>query len=340
MLLEEVQQTWKCPLCATENTTDICSGCGKVSRSTVDSVKVDANTVADNNVQTAADTINTETDLWKCAYCGYSKNVQGTDKCSQCGIAKKSTEQLQKVIEYTPAEIEDAEIRLTEKVKKILKNPIFLLCLIVISLCFGCFVVYKLTFVRGSIVGMGWHKSVQIEQFQEVEESGYVVPENAEIIDSTQVFTHYAITYAENESDLQAVTEVITETGYKAIVGKSKQECTVTQKVLAGYNNVETDTQVQKEAQYRTKYTYRYKKWVPVRCINAGGKNKVVYACKYVLDENERVSKTTEQYYIDVQVKKEKVHVYLDYNKWSELSTQDKYVLQRKMIEESKIKKK
>ena len=320
--MADEQSKWVCPLCDIECTTDKCQKCG-----------CEHSMIAMLMESFEEEIVDPETS-WTCAYCGFDKNAAERESCKTCGISKQATDKViaQQVLQETQQISKD--IQIIAKVKKIIHNPVFIIFVVFVSLVFGINVLYNLTFIKGNIFAQGWVRTVQIEKYTEVIESGYIVPKDAVILSSEQVFTHYKVTPVVTENTAQGVTTVITTEKYKPFTKSDKQTYLIDTKITVPYVETTKGTvdYTEKEPVYRTKYTYKYMTWVPAQKIVASGDNKIVYECQYTLAGNERISDTQECYFIDVQFDGCKKHIYMDYDVWTQFTVGDTYKTYRSKL--------
>lgn len=317
--MADEQNKWVCPLCDIECTTDKCIKCG-CEHSMIETL-----------MATSEDEIVDPETCWTCAYCGFDKNASERDSCKTCGISKQATDKVKAQQMVQATQQTNVEVHI---VAKILHNPVFIVFVVFVSLVFGINVLYNLTFIKGNIFAQGWVKTVQIERYTEITDSGYIVPEGAEILNSEQVFSHYKVTPIVTENTAQCVTTVITTEKYKPSTKSDEQTYLIDTKVTVPYVETTKGTvdYTEKEPVYRTKYTYKYMTWVPTQKIVASGDNKIVYDCQYTLSENERISGTQECYFIDVQFDGCKKHIYMDYDVWTQFTVGDTYKTYRSKL--------
>lgn len=176
-----------------------------------------------------------------------------------------------------------------------------------------------------TISQMSWKRSIDIQRYQTVEESGWELPANARLLYSQLEFSHYEKVLDHYETKTKQVPKERIK-GYEDYVVGIKdlgngyfEEIIGSRPVYETYYVTETyeEPVYRNEAVYRTKYYYEVDKWLYERTETSSGFDKEPYWCEVTLASDERVSLQREFYYVDGTDEDGKVqHYTMSYNEW------------------------
>ena len=191
--------------------------------------------------------------------------------------------------------------------------------------------IFLYNYIKG---GVSWERSIDIEKYQTVDESGWMLPsdarlqyERAEIYDYVDVLDHYETQtrYVEKEQIVDYEEKVV---GYNDLGNGYFEEITEIEPIYETYFEEETYTKpiYREEPVYKTKYYYEIDKWLYERSIKTSGDNKDVYWGEIDLKETERIASKHEKYFVyGKDVDEEIFEFYLDYNKWTDIQIGNEY---------------
>jgi hypothetical protein len=184
--------------------------------------------------------------------------------------------------------------------------------------------------VTGEVEGFRWSRSVSIEEYKTVNESGWSLPSNgrlqytrSEIQRYEQVLDHYETktrTYTEQVFDHYDTYYTYSDNGNGTFTEHAHQ---------TPVYRTETRTETYQEPVYRsdpvyaTKYYYEIDKWVYKCDMTTGGNDHNPYWSDYVCANNERESGRKEFYYINVVTGDETEEYSIEYNVWQSLQVKD-----------------
>lgn len=131
------------------------------------------------------------------------------------------------------------------------------------------------------ITNMSWTRSVQIEEYQAVEESGWTLPADAKVISSSEEVKETRKVVDHYDTKEKEFTETVLD-GYDTEIiyndlGNGQFEQVETQKpryrTEYRYETYTEPVYVEEEV-YATKYVYTVDKWVPTRSVVTRGDDK------------------------------------------------------------------
>lgn len=175
---------------------------------------------------------------------------------------------------------------------------------------------------------MSWKRNIDIEKYQTVSESSWVLPPTARLRYTNWEFSHYRKVLSHYETKTRQVEcqrisgyeEYVT--GYRDLGNGYFEEITATRPVYETYYETETyqDPVYRDEPVYQTKYYYDIDKWLYYRSVVTSGKDKEPYWGDTNLARDERVSSQDESFSIvGINDKEEKFSVSLSYDDWNML---------------------
>lgn len=213
-----------------------------------------------------------------------------------------------------------------KKQKVNLKNifvPI-LSVLVIVAMVWGMVALFSPREVSGTVIDMGWERSIEIEEYKTVRESDWSIPpggrkvsESQEIRSYQQVLDHYETeTYTEEEfSHYETYVS-----GYRDLGNGHFEEITSQRPV---YKTVTKTRQVPVYISvpiYDTKYTYDIEKWVHQSYKKTSAHDKTPYWSDYECKDKEREGTRSESYIVVVQDESGKAKEYkLSFEQWQTL---------------------
>ncbi len=251
---------------------------------------------------------------WYCSFCN-SLNSDNAKFCNNCGASREDSESnyfqmLQKKKEREAAEAAAQPQVSAPQAKRRSPMTVFLIILLAI-VAFFVWMNGNKTSGDLTVTGLQWIRNINVEEYKEFSESGWLVPQGyeTEIIDSkqeiagyTQVFDHYedvevpytVEVYDHDEYTLEdqgnGTFEKVPHPVYKTEIRYKTEQRAVTRP----------------EPQYATKYYYKIWRWTPSRDVTASGEDHNTSWPEVELGENEREGKRTEAYAFTVEHNKSK----------------------------------
>ena len=182
---------------------------------------------------------------------------------------------------------------------------------------------------EGTIDAFSWSRSISVEEYKTVDESGWSLPGGArlhytqeEIRSYKQVIDHY-------ETKTRTYTEQVIDHYEDVVVGHRDngngtfEEITSQRPVYRTETRTETyqDPVYRDEPIYDTKYYYEIDKWLHKEYVKTSGKDKKPYWGEYQYGEKEREGNKVEEYKIVVINKDNEENTYtVDYKTWEGLN--------------------
>lgn len=167
-----------------------------------------------------------------------------------------------------------------------------------------------------TIIDFGWERNIFLEINKTVRESDWTLPENAvldhtrkEIFGYTKILDHY-----------ETRTRLILKEPYSYDVDVKLEELTIEE--IEKYYDIEyyNNAVYHEEPVYATKYYYAIDKWVYSRTLTTTGNDKNPYWESVVLNLNEQINNTTENYWVWCKNTNGNMRrLFLSYNEWSSL---------------------
>lgn len=181
------------------------------------------------------------------------------------------------------------------------------------------------------VTNLSWERSIAIEQFKTVDESGWSLPSGArlhytkeEISRYEQVIDHYETkTRTVSKEVLDGYEEVVT--GYMDLGNGYAEEITSKVSIYrTEYYEEEYKAPVYVSVPvYETKYYYEIDKWVYARSIETSGTTDVPYWGEVTLANDERTGSQTEDYYVTGLIKEKEKTFTFSFEDWSSISIGD-----------------
>jgi len=297
---------------------------------------------------------------WLCEYCG-QLNSDNDYTCISCGASKtsqnlnyfenhkkKEEENRQKLLrekQYEESNSSDYSINSSDDISTTddncsneenfsIKN-FFSLHMYPILITF-----FSLLFISGfifllipkdqtiTVEEMSWERSIDIERYQTVDESGWSLPVGArlhysqeEYSHTEQVLDHYETkTRQVSKERISGYEEYVS--GYRDLGNGYFEEITSSRPIYETYYETETyeEPVYRNEDIYRTKYYYEIDKWLYERSIKTNETNKNPYWGEVNLNSDERISSEREHYSIlGINTKGKEQYISLSYEDWNSL---------------------
>jgi hypothetical protein len=216
--------------------------------------------------------------------------------------------------------------------KKSLFNINFLkygiICIALLAIITGLIFLLTPKEVVGTVNGFEWSRSISVEELRTFQESDWVLPSSGrlqysqrEIRRYEQVIDHYETKTRQVAKERISYYESYV-VGYRDLGNGYFEEIIDQRPVYETYY----DTEIYEEAVYReepvyaTKYYYEIDKWLYDRSISTDGLNQNPYWAEIVLEDDERISKKSQKYYIiGINSKDAEQNISLDYDVWINL---------------------
>ena len=207
---------------------------------------------------------------------------------------------------------------------------------LIIAFIVGMIFLFMPKNVEGTIDGFEWNRSISVEEYKTVDESGWSLPSGGrlkysqlEIRSYQQVIDHY-------ETKTRTYTEQVLDhyetyvSGYRDNGNGTFSEITSQRPVY----RTETKTETYQEPVYRsepvydTKYYYEIDKWLHKEYVKTSGFDQDPYWGEYSYGEKEREGNKTEHYYIYVMDEDgERKNYDVDFDLWTTFSNGQKVKL-------------
>lgn len=352
-----IEGLWDCKYCGTKrNRGSIreCPNCGRPRDEDTTFYMPDAiNYVSEET----AEAVNKNPD-WVCPYCN-SLNSDSETTCESCGAARTSenldyfsikekkhskdsaTDTIKKtsIEDYGDSEYgytHSKQNNITQGIAKIsnfIKNnwKFFVIIPLILAFVVGMVFLFIPKNEEITIKEFSWERSIEIERYKTVEESGWSLPAGARLQYTNLEFSHYQSVFDHYETKTRQVAKerlVGYEdyvAGYRDLGNGYFEEIISQRPVYETYYETETYQEAiyRDEPVYLTKYYYEIDKWLYERSIPTKGLNKEPYWGEATLGEDERISNRIEKYYITgINSKEEKQTISLDYEVWLNLNVE------------------
>ena len=348
---------WTCPYCDTKNIRGNlrnCPNCGKARDNTtqfyLNPLKIEYASDEENH------TVNRNPD-WICVHC-QQLNSDNNTHCISCGSARtdensiysnynhytatssgtiipnnSSTSETDK--ERTLQRTYNSERKTTKTTSTKFFNfisqykSILLSSLLILLLIAGLIFVFTPRYYDVLVTGFSWERNIDIEKWQTVNESDWILPSNARLQYSRQEFSHYQQVLDHYETQTRQVARQRIShyedyvSGYRDLGNGYFEEVTSSRPVYETYYETETYQEpiYRDEPVYRTKYYYEIDKWLYERSVLTKNNDKFPYWGNTNLSNVERISNKSELYYITVlNLENEETKTYtISYNDWMTL---------------------
>lgn len=299
---------WDCPVCGNKGIAGNvmnCPSCGRARGDVQFYMKNDAqNSTREENERGDIEYLNEEQAKeigknpdWYCSFCN-SLNRDHAAFCSNCGASREDSEsnyfdQLKKRQEAERAE-KAAQPQPRQQEKKKSRLPLLvLLAAVVIGL---------VLYLRGNnttgdlkVTGLGWSRTIPIEQNIEYTESDWVIPDGGTLVSQRQEIHHYdqVLDHYENyevQRSRQVLDHYETYYTYQDLGNGSFEEIPHERAVYKTEYYTETESRpvYVPVPRYQTKYTYTIWRWTRTREVTASGDSHEAAWPETGLTENER----------------------------------------------------
>ena len=211
---------------------------------------------------------------WTCAFCG-SLNRYNSANCNNCGAQREDSSG--DYFENRRKEQAAQPQPQPQPPKKKKKTGLVILGLIILAIIIG-FIASRPRDKATTVSDKTWQRSIAVEAYTTVEETGWSVPSGGRMLDTSQAIHHYEQVldgYVEEEYDVPyevldgydekveyedngdgTFTEVVTE------IPRYRTEYRTETRTVPVYRS---------EPVYQTLYRYEIDKWLPARTETAGG---------------------------------------------------------------------
>ncbi len=219
---------------------------------------------------------------WYCSFCN-SLNREGAETCTSCGASRSSSEANYFQMRERLAQREAGETAASSgRPKK--KITRFLPLLLVLAAVLGALIWFFTSNVtRGDyeIVSLSWKRSISVQQYRLFQESGWSVPDGAQVTGQRQeiygynnVLDHYET--VEVQRSRQVVDHYETYYTYADLGNGTFEEVPHERAVYTTeyYTVTEQQPIYRQVPEYRTKYYYDIWRWVDHRTADASGQGK------------------------------------------------------------------
>jgi len=222
-----------------------------------------------------------------------------------------------------------------------------LLMLSIVALIVGLVYIFIPKNQEITINSFNWERSIQIERYQTVDESGWSLPEGARLHNSKkeiyayeQVLDHYENrTRQVAKQRISGYEEYVT--GYRDLGNGYFEEITAQRPIYETYYETEhyQEPVYRSEPIYKTKYYYEIDKWLYDRTLTTSGYDQNPYwEDVSALKKDERVSTRNEKYYINGTTAKGKSkEISIPYEEWKDLAVGDTVNIKVSIFENGKL---
>ncbi len=181
--------------------------------------------------------------------------------------------------------------------------------LIVIALVWGMVALFAPREVSGTVMDMGWERSIEVEEYKTVRESDWSIPPGGRKVSQSEEIHHYNQVLDHYETKTRTYTEQVLDhyetyvSGYRDLGNGHFEEITSQRPVY----RTETRTETYQEPVYisvpvyQTKYVYDIDKWVHQSYKKTSGNDKNPYWSDYECGDKERFGARSETYVITVK---------------------------------------
>lgn len=241
---------------------------------------------------------------WLCSYCG-GLNSTLDEVCKSCGHARDEADEGYKDMRERK---EAKEAKKSQQVAEQGKSgsPIVLIVAIVaiVALCMLLFTMMAPKETEFSITSKNWEYSVEVEQRQYVEESGWSLPDGADLVDSRSEVHHYDMVLDHYETRTYAYQEWVQVGSHVEYTYKDNGDGTFTEvpQTVPDYDYVTRYEEYQEPVYVNvpvlaTKYYYKIWRWkYKTTVVNAGDADDEPDFAQVDLAEDERLGAETKRY--------------------------------------------
>lgn len=335
---------WDCQYCGSKGIPGDqreCTSCGHPRDESVSFYIKDKNYVSDEK----AATISKNPD-WYCSYCN-TLNSDDLTNCKGCGASKaeseknyfqlkaeasvKKNEEPSKPFKKREAESEedsDTEEE-SQKPKADRKKLFTIVALIVLALV----IIFSPKKKDVEVSGLSWERNIEIEQYANVDESDWTLPDDANLHSKALEIHHYdhVVDHYE-EVEVERSREVLDgyETHTRTVDlgnGYFEEETYETPRYRTEYyTETESRPVYRDDPVYATKYYYDIWRWIPERTVSTSGNDHNAYWGELNLSDDEREGTHDEKYTVTFTGKKDKTYTYeIPEDEWNGYNIGDKY---------------
>lgn len=331
---------WDCPYCGRKGIDglfDKCPGCGTGKPAdTRYYMGSHSDQVSEKELEAAGigrDESDGKHKEWVCAFCGQLNNWRD-QACVSCGAPRESSEMeygdaARRKAEREAKEAQDLGSQAEERKKK-KKHPfLFILAAVLLLLIL---VNAPLLHETETVTGFAWDREVTVEALETVEETGWDLPEGADLIRKQSEIHHYQQVLDHYETRYETRSREVLD-GYDTIVtyedngnGTFREVEEQTPRYRTEYYEEEVQVPVYRdEPVFRTKYDYYIDRWISKKSYPTSGEDQEPYwSTDYTLKENERDSLRKEFYAVLLKGKKE-TRLSVDYGTFVKIRLGDRY---------------
>ena len=307
---------WDCPYCEAkglEGTVRACPNCGKPrGEDTEFYMKAKSREeIIDKGEYLTEEQAATKGkgEDWLCSYCGGLNSTLDT-VCKSCGHTRDNADEgYSDVRERQEAkEANKAKRAQASTTQESSGSPIKLIIAIVavIAIFAILFAVFSPKEAEFTITSKSWEYSVDVEQRQNVEESGWTLPDGAELIETRSEIHHYDMVLDHYETRTYVYQDWVQTGSHTEYTYKDNGDGTFTEvpQLVPDYEYV-TKTQEYQEPVYinvpvpATKYYYKIWRWkYKTTVVNSGDGDEEPAFAQVDLGEDERLGAETKRYAI------------------------------------------
>ncbi len=275
---------------------------------------------------------------WYCSFCN-SLNRDNAAFCTTCGASRENSEsnyfdQLQKKKAAEKAEAEAQARNQPAPKKSGSKRPLMILLAVVVAIV-ALFMYMNGNKTQGDleVTGLAWERSIPVEQNIKYSESGWTLPDGAELTGKKNEIHHYdqVLDHYENvevQRSRQVLDHYESYYTYEDKGNGSFEEVEHQRPVYKTEYYTETVSQpvYVPVARYQTKYYYDIWRWTTVRTAESSGADHNTFWPELNLAEDEREgTPRSEQYGFTVKDKKDKKTSWsLAEDAWMKINTGDR----------------
>ena len=271
---------------------------------------------------------------WYCSFCN-SLNSDNAKFCNNCGASREDSESnyfqmLQKKKEREAAEAAAQPQVSAPQAKRRSPMTVFLVILLAI-VAFFVWMNGNKTSGDLTVTSLAWQRNIQIEENREYSESGWALPQGAELTSQQQEIHHYDNVLShyqdvEVQRSRQVFDHYDTYYTYEDRGNGTFEQIQHQDPVYRTEYYTETESQpvYVPVPRYATKYYYKIWRWTPTRVATASGEDHNAAWPDTALGENEREGDRAEAYGFTVQDKDGKSSTYrIAESDWRNLNVGD-----------------
>lgn len=317
-----IEGRWDCSSCGKkmiQGRYKHCPGCGKGRGEDVKFY------VADPNDVVAADVPEKGPD-WMCEYC-QSYAPDSAKYCPNCGAPRsgKTYHEIQQ--EHAAAQTEQAQAQPIQRAapRKRSLIPLLLLAAAAIFLLINAMTPRS---ADAKVTAKAWQREIAIQTYQWVDDSGWSLPQGAELKETSREIRDYERVLDHYETRSRQVPEQYVS-GYSTEyrdMGNGYFETYQVPQYSTRYRTEYYDEAVYRnEPIYDTRYYYQIQRWVPSRTVTASGEADTPYWPETALTaDTERESDRSERYAIQCQSDKNTYTTELPLSQWQSFNIGDR----------------